>query len=81
MSYRQRKDEVCEKGTLIRGKIPKKYQKDKFGNEMYYASYEKDSKKGWNIDDPNPVSKGSTYHIDNPHPMNSCPNKSKENKY
>jgi hypothetical protein len=81
MSYRHRKDEVWEKGSKIRGKNPNVYRKDKYGNEMYYHSYGRDSEKGWSIDHSKPVSKGGTDHLNNLQPMNSIANKSKGNKY
>jgi len=81
MAYRNRKDEVWDKGTVIKGKDPNLYREDKFGNEMYYHSYGKDSKMGWSIDHSKPKSKGGTDHLNNLQPMNSRVNKSKGNKY
>lgn len=81
MSYQDRKDEVWEKGSKIRGKDPNLYRRDKEGNEMYYPSYGKYTEKGWNIDHSKPVDKGGTDHLNNLQPMNSKANSSKGSKY
>jgi HNH endonuclease len=80
-NYTQRKDEVWDKGSTIRGKDADLYRKDIYGNEMYYHSYGKDTPMGWTIDHSKPQSKGGTHHLNNLQPMKTSANKSKGNKY
>ena len=81
MSYQDRKDEVWNKGTKIRGKDPKFYRQDKLGNEMYYSSYGKNTPKGWQIDHSKPQSKGGTDHLNNLQPLQTKANQQKGDKY
>lgn len=81
MSYRKRKDDVWNKARKLRGKDPSKYRKDDEGNVMYYASYGKTSKMGWEIDHSKPRSKGGTNHLNNLRPLNTIANRKKGNKY
>ena len=81
MSYRDRKDQVWEKGKKIRGKDPDLYRKDSEGNVMYYHSYGKYSEMGWNIDHSKPKDKNGTDHLNNLKPLNSKANSGKGNKY
>lgn len=48
---------------------------------MYFHSYGKLSKLGWEIDHSKPVSEGGTNHLNNLQPMNWLANRSKSNKY
>ncbi len=50
---------VWNKGKRIRSRDPKKYRKDKCDAIMYFSSYGKTSKMGWEIDHiiPNKVDK------------------------
>lgn len=80
MSYKDKKDQVWEKGNTIKGKNPNLYRKDQFGNEMYKPSYGKNTEKGWEIDHSKPQSKGGTDHLNNLQPMNSKANRQKGNK-
>ena len=81
MSYQDKKDEVWNKGKKIRGKDPKLYRKDKFGNIMYYPSYGKDTLMGWEIDHSKPQSKGGTDHLNNLQPLQTKANQKKGDKY
>ena len=77
MGYQEKKEDVWEKGTKIRGKDPDLYRKDKFGNTLFKNSYGKDSEMGWEIDHSKPVSKGGTDHLNNLQPMNTKANRQK----
>ena len=81
MAYKDKKDQVWEKGSKMRGKDPNLYRKDIYGNPMYYHSYGKTSTMGWNIDHSKPKSAGGTDHLNNLQPMNSRANSSKSNNY
>jgi hypothetical protein len=81
MHYSVKKDSVREKGGNISGQHPNLYLKDKMRNVLYYPSYGKLSKMGWNIDHFKPVSKGSTHHLNNLHPLNSRENCRKGKEY
>lgn len=80
MGYQDKKDDVWEKGSQIRGKDPDLYRKDKFGHILFKHSYGKDSEMGWEIDHSKPVSKGGTDHLNNLQPMNPKANRQKGNK-
>jgi len=80
MSYKDKEDEVWEKGQKVRGKNPDLYRKDKFGNTMYKPSYGKNSEMGWEIDHSKPQSKGGTDHLNNLQPMNTQANREKGKK-
>ena len=71
------KDVVWEKATKIEGKDPKLYRKDPYGDELYYYSYGKDTKKGWNIDHITPKQQGGSDDISNLQALRSHTNKSK----
>ncbi|CAF1045442.1 unnamed protein product [Brachionus calyciflorus] len=81
MSYRKRKDEIWEKGDTIPNMDPNKYRQDKSGNVIYYDSFGKFSKMGWNIDHSKPQSLGGSDHLNNLYPMQSAQNSSKGNTY
>ena len=81
MASEEEKRKVWEKGKKIRGKDPSTYRKDEMGNEIYWASYGKNSQKGWEIDHKKPVSKGGSESIKNKQPLQTKANKKKSNKY
>lgn len=81
MSARNRKDEVWDKASKVRGKDPDLYRKDKYGNQMYYHSYGKKSAMGWEIDHSKPRAKGGTDHLNNLQAMNTQANREKSDKY
>lgn len=71
------KDEVWNKAKIINGKNPKSYRKDPYDKIIYYYSYGKDTKMGWNIDHINPKQKGGSDDIINLQALQSHINKSK----
>ncbi len=81
MNYKQKKEDVWEKGKKIRGKDISFYRKDKNGNVLYYHSYGKLSEMGWEIDHSKPQSKGGTHHLNNLQPLKTSDNRKKSNKY
>ena len=60
MALSDKKDTVWNKAKKIRGKDPAKYRKDPYGNKMYYPSYGKNSKMGWEIDHIKPKASGGS---------------------
>ena len=44
------KEYVWQKAKPIRGKDPRKYRRDHFGNEIFKGSYGKHSPMGWEVD-------------------------------
>lgn len=78
---KERLDQIWDKGSVIRGKNPDLYRKDKFGNEMYKPSYGLNSEKGWNVDHSKPQALGGTDHLNNLQPMNSRANSAKRKNY
>ena len=80
MKYQEKKDQVWEKGQIIRGKDPNLYRKDKFGNVIYRHSYGKATPMGWEIDHSKPKSKGGTDHLNNLQPLKTSANRRKGNK-
>ncbi len=81
MSYKDKKDDVWNKGQNVRGKSPDLYRRDNLGNEIYYHSYGMDSEMGWEIDHSKPQSKGGTDHLNNLNPLQTSANREKGNKY
>jgi 5-methylcytosine-specific restriction endonuclease McrA len=79
--YNKRKDEVWDKLSKVRGKNPKLYRRDKFGNVIFYPSYGKSSPMGWEIDHSRPKSKGGTDHLNNLQGLQTSANRRKSNKY
>jgi 5-methylcytosine-specific restriction endonuclease McrA len=80
MAYVSKKNKVWKKGKTIKGKNPKLYRKDKFGNLMYKHSYGLNSCMGWEIDHSIPKSKGGSDHLNNLQPLNTKANRKKGNK-
>jgi len=78
--YRDKKEEVWDKGKKMRGKDPDLYRRDAEGNPMYKPSYGKPTEMGWEIDHSKPQSKGGTDHLNNLRPLNTAENRSKGNK-
>lgn len=76
----QCKEKVWNTGNKIKGKDPSKYRSDVYGNTMYYNSYGKNSKMGWQIDHIKPISRGGSDTLRNLQPLNSIINMSKSNK-
>lgn len=72
---------IFNKGTIIRGKNPSFYRKDKFGSMIYWSSYGKITEMGWEVDHSKPQSKGGTNHLNNLQPMHWHNNRSKGDSY
>ncbi len=81
MSYRKKKLQVWQKGKKVKGKNPNLYRRDINGNLLYFHSYGKNSKMGWEIDHSKPKSKGGTDHLNNLQPLKTTDNRKKSNKY
>ena len=77
MATSDKKDTVWNKAPKIRGKIPSKYRRDPYGNEMYYNSYGKDSAMGWEIDHIKPKAKGGSNATRNLQALNTEVNREK----
>lgn len=71
------KNKVWEKAKIIENKNPKQYRQDPYENTLYYNSYGKDSKMGWNIDHIKPIQKGGSNDISNLQALQTHINKSK----
>lgn len=78
--YRQKKEDVWDKGSKVRGKDPNLYRRDVAGNEMYKPSYGKATEMGWEIDHSRPQSEGGTHHLNNLRPLNTSLNRGRNNK-
>ena len=77
MAVSSRKDDVWNKAKTIRGKDPAKYRQDPYGNVLYYASYGKDSKMGWEIDHIKPREDGGSDHLRNLQALSTRVNREK----
>lgn len=60
MPKSSKKVRVWDKAKIVRGKDPKLYRKDPYGNEMYYPSYGKNSGMGWEVDHIKPKADGGS---------------------
>ena len=67
------------KAKEIKGKDPKIYRQDPYGNCMYLHSFGKRTPMGWEKDHINPQSKGGTSSIRNLQALNWKVNASKGN--
>lgn len=81
MASESEKRKVWEKGKPVKGKNPNTHRKDVLGNEIYWASYGKNSPKGWEIDHKNPKDNGGSESIKNKQPLQTKANRKKSNKY
>lgn len=75
------KDSVWEKAIIVSGKDPGLYRKDTKGNVLYYKSYGKYTKMGWQIDHIKPQAKGGSHYIRNLQALQSIENIMKSDKY
>ena len=81
MASDSEKRKVWERGKPIKGKNPSTHRKDAMGNEIYWASYGKNSPMGWEIDHKNPKDNGGSESIKNKQPLQTKANREKSNKY
>lgn len=65
------------KAKKVKGKDPKRYRKDRFGNCMFWGSHGRKSPMGWEIDHWVPLSKGGKDTPRNRNAMNTCANRKK----
>lgn len=77
MSISDKKDAVWNKAKPIRGKDPKKFRQDPYGNEMFYDSYGFDTEKGWEIDHIIPKARGGSDATVNLQALNTRLNRQK----
>jgi len=73
------KQNVWNKAKTIRGRDPKVYRQDPYGQTMYYSSYGKYTPMGWHMDHIKPQSKGGSHDIINLQAMTSKMNNKKSN--
>lgn len=78
--YKDKKEEVWNKGKKVRGKDPALYRRDPEGNVIYKPSYGKSTEMGWEIDHSKPLSKDGTNHLNNLRPLKTSANRKKGNK-
>ena len=77
MPSKSRKDKVWENAAKIRGKDPRLYRRDPYGNAMFYHSYGKISKMGWEVDHIKPSSRGGSDSTVNLQALNTKVNRGK----
>lgn len=77
MAGTDKKDAVWDKAKRIRGKDPKKYRRDPYGNEMFYDSFGKASPKGWEVDHIKPKARGGSDATRNLQALNTKVNREK----
>lgn len=70
---------VWDKAKKIPGKDRTKYRQDPYGNVLYYESYGKNSKMGWDIDHITPLSRGGSDDIRNLQALQMATNRKKGN--
>lgn len=74
---KKQKEIVWNKAKKIRGKDPKEYRQDPYGNTMNVGSYGKSSVMGWEIDHIKPSARGGSDATQNLQALNSGVNRSK----
>lgn len=73
------KQNVWNKAKPIKGKNPKVYRQDPYGNTMCYNSYGQYTPMGWQLDHIKPQSKGGSNDIRNLQALTSKMNNKKSN--
>lgn len=70
------KNAVWKTATIIKGYNPETHRKDAAGNIVYFNSYGKDTKMGWNIDHIKPQTNGGSNALRNLQVLQTSYNKS-----
>ena len=81
MKKTSNKDRVWDRAATVRGKDPAKYRRDTNGNEIFYDSYGKNTKMGWEVDHKKPKAKGGSDNIRNLQALQTRANRIKSDKY
>lgn len=76
MASRAARDKAWESAKRMRGKDPRRYRQDVYGNAMYRASYGKDSEMGWEVDHIKPRARGGSEATRNLQAINTRVNRS-----
>lgn len=77
MATKEQREKAWENAKIIRGKGPKLYRQDPYGNKIYKPSYGKNSTFGWEVDHIKPKSLGGSDSSRNLQALNSKVNKQK----
>ncbi|WAI01369.1 HNH endonuclease [Methanogenium organophilum] len=78
MATNTKKDKAWNNAKTVRGKDPKRYRKDPYGNVICISSYGKTSPMGWDVDHIEPKSKGGSDSTRNLQALNASVNRSKK---
>jgi len=81
MAMKSQKNQAWEKAKRIRGKNPKVWRKDKYGNKIKYGSYGTKGEYGWELDHKNPKDKGGSDTNRNRQALHWEENRKKSDKY
>lgn len=77
MVKKSKKDRAWDKAKKVRGRDPKLYRRDPYGNVMYYPSHGKDSGMGWEADHIKPKAHGGSDETRNLQALNTKVNRQK----
>jgi 5-methylcytosine-specific restriction endonuclease McrA len=77
MATQDQIDKAWNNAKKIRGKNPKQYRQDPYGNSMYRSAYGKNSDQGWEVDHIKPKSRGGSDATRNLQALNTKANREK----